>query len=99
MNKITLILGTLLVLSCSNPSDLDKIQDINSTFENTPVEIKGVVTGVFQDKAALSGFFIQDDALFASSKIITSLYNNRFEGELNKDFCNKIFLKRYLLEK
>jgi len=34
--------------------------------------------------------YYKDDALFASSKIITSLYNNRFEGELNKDFCNKI---------
>ena len=72
MNKITFILVTLLVFSCSNPSDLDKIQDINSTFENTPVEIKGVVTGVFQDKAALSGFFIQEDALFASSGIFVN---------------------------
>ena len=72
MNKIIFILGTLLVFSCSNPSDLDKIQDINSTFENTSVEIKGVVTGVFQDKAALSGFFIQDDALFASSGIFVN---------------------------
>ncbi len=34
--------------------------------------------------------YYKDDALFASSKIITSLYNNRFEGELNKDFANKI---------
>ena len=34
--------------------------------------------------------YYKDDALFASSKIITSLYNNRFEGELNKDFSNKI---------
>ena len=72
MNKITFILVTLLVFSCSNPSDLDKIQDINSTLENTPVEIKGVVTGVFQDKAALSGFFIQEDALFASSGIFVN---------------------------
>ena len=72
MNKITFILVTLLVFSCSNPSDLDKIQDINSTFENTPVEIKGVVTGVFQDKAALSGFFIQEDALFSSSGVFVN---------------------------
>lgn len=34
--------------------------------------------------------YYKDDALFASSKIITSLYNNSFEGELNKDFANKI---------
>ena len=34
--------------------------------------------------------YYKDDALFASSKIITSLYNNSFEGELNKDFANKV---------
>ena len=34
--------------------------------------------------------YYKDDALFASSKIVTSVYNNGFEGELNSDFSKKI---------
>jgi starch synthase len=34
--------------------------------------------------------YYKDDALFANSKIITSLYNNGFEGSLNNEFANKV---------
>ena len=34
--------------------------------------------------------YYKDDALFVDSKIVTSLYNNGFEGELNKEFYKKI---------
>jgi len=34
--------------------------------------------------------YYKDDALFAESKIVTSLYNNGFEGELSKEFSKKI---------
>jgi starch synthase len=34
--------------------------------------------------------YYKDDALFANSKIVTSLYNNGFEDTLNKDFAKKI---------
>ena len=35
--------------------------------------------------------YYKDDALFANSKIITSLYNNNgFDGELNTEFANKV---------
>ncbi|MBI9041020.1 glycogen/starch synthase [Lutibacter sp.] len=34
--------------------------------------------------------YYKDDALFANSKIITSLYNNGFEGALNTEFANKV---------
>ncbi len=32
----------------------------------------------------------KDDALFANSKIVTSLYNNGFEGSLNEELINKV---------
>ena len=34
--------------------------------------------------------YYKDDALFAASKIVTSVYNNGFEGGLNSDFSKKI---------
>jgi len=34
--------------------------------------------------------FYKDDALFSDSKIVTSIYNNGFEGMLNKELVNKI---------
>ena len=34
--------------------------------------------------------YYKNDPLFSDSKIVTSLYNNGYEGELNKDFINKI---------
>ncbi|MCK5401577.1 MAG: glycogen/starch synthase [Flavobacteriaceae bacterium] len=34
--------------------------------------------------------YYKDEPLFASSKIVTSLYNQSFEGTLNKDMINKI---------
>lgn len=34
--------------------------------------------------------YYKDDPLFAESKIVTSLYNNGFEGSLNDEFANKI---------
>lgn len=34
--------------------------------------------------------YYKNDPLFTNSKIVTSLYNNGFEGTLNKDFSNKI---------
>ena len=34
--------------------------------------------------------YYKDDPLFSDSKIVTSIYNNGFEGSLNKEFCNKI---------
>ena len=34
--------------------------------------------------------YYKDDPLFANSKIITSVYNNGFEGTLNKEFINKV---------
>ena len=34
--------------------------------------------------------YYKDDALFANSKIITSVYNTGFEGSLNTEFINKL---------
>ena len=34
--------------------------------------------------------YYKDDALFTNSKIVTSIYNNGFEGTLNKELVNKI---------
>jgi len=34
--------------------------------------------------------YYKDDPLFASSKVVTSVYNNGFEGELSSDFSDKI---------
>ena len=34
--------------------------------------------------------YYKDDPLFIDSKIVTSIYNNGFEGSLNKEFSNKI---------
>ncbi len=34
--------------------------------------------------------YYKDDPLFSESKIVTSIYNNGFEGSLNKEFSNKI---------
>src|SRR5210317_2593942 len=34
--------------------------------------------------------YYKDDPLFADSKIVTSVYNNGFEGSLNKNFVDKI---------
>lgn len=34
--------------------------------------------------------FYKDDALFSESKIVTSIYNNGFEGALNKELVNKM---------
>ncbi len=34
--------------------------------------------------------YYKDEALFANSKIVTSLYNNGFEGSLDKELVNKI---------
>ncbi|MCF6182295.1 glycogen/starch synthase [Lutibacter sp.] len=34
--------------------------------------------------------YYKDDALFVDSKIVTSVYNTGFEGQLNKEFYNKI---------
>ncbi len=34
--------------------------------------------------------FYKDDALFAQSKIVTSIYNNSFDGALNNELKNKI---------
>ena len=34
--------------------------------------------------------FYKEEPLFAESKIVTSLYNNNFEGELNGELANKI---------
>jgi starch synthase len=34
--------------------------------------------------------YYKDDALFANSKIVTSIYNNKFEGALNNELVNKI---------
>lgn len=34
--------------------------------------------------------YYKDDALFTNSKIVTSLYNNDFEGTLNNELANKI---------
>ncbi|WP_111707200.1 glycogen/starch synthase [Lutibacter citreus] len=34
--------------------------------------------------------YYKNDPLFTDSKIVTSLYNNSFEGTLNKDFSDKI---------
>jgi starch synthase len=34
--------------------------------------------------------YYKDDPLFAHSKIITSVYNNGFEGSLNNEFINKV---------
>jgi len=34
--------------------------------------------------------YYKDDALFSESKIVTSVYNNGFEGSLNKKFSEKI---------
>ncbi len=34
--------------------------------------------------------YYKDDPLFVNSKIVTSVYNNGFEGSLNKEFANKV---------
>ncbi|AOW21022.1 glycogen/starch synthase [Urechidicola croceus] len=34
--------------------------------------------------------YYKDDALFMNSKIVTSLYNNNFEGTLNQELINKV---------
>jgi starch synthase len=34
--------------------------------------------------------FYKEEPLFAESKIVTSLYNNNFEGELNSELANKV---------
>jgi starch synthase len=34
--------------------------------------------------------FYNEEPLFTESKIVTSLYNNHFEGTLNKDLANKV---------
>ena len=34
--------------------------------------------------------YYKDDPLFANSKIVTSVYNNGFEGTLNNEFINKV---------
>ena len=34
--------------------------------------------------------FYKEEALFSKSKIVTSIYNTGFEGEINTDLCNKM---------
>ena len=43
--------------------------------------------------------YYKDDALFTNSKIVTSIYNNGFEGTLNKEMVKKISFDNIDLEK
>jgi starch synthase len=43
--------------------------------------------------------YYKDDALFTNSKIVTSIYNNGFEGTLDKDLVKKISFDNIGLEK
>jgi len=43
--------------------------------------------------------YYKDDALFTNSKIVTSIYNNGFEGTLNKELVKKISFDNIDLEK
>lgn len=43
--------------------------------------------------------YYKDDALFSNSKIVTSIYNNGFEGTLNKELVKKISFDNIDLEK
>ena len=69
MNKIALLFGVLLLCSCSQNLNISTIQNDEKSFENTYITVTGIVSGDFQEKGELAGFFLQEDALFSSSGI------------------------------
>ena len=69
MNKIILLFGVLLVCSCSNTLHISTIQNNEEAFENKFITVSGIVSGDFQDKGELAGFFLQEEALFSTSGI------------------------------
>ena len=74
MNKIALLFGVLLLCSCSQNMNISTIQNDEKSFENTYITVTGIVSGDFQDKGELAGFFLQEDALFSSSGIFVHSY-------------------------
>jgi hypothetical protein len=69
MNKILFFLGALLFCSCSNTLTISTIQKSENSFDNTEVNLIGVVSGVYQNKGELAGFFMQHNSLFSTSGI------------------------------
>ena len=69
MNKLSLLFGVLLLCACSKKSNISTIQNDENSFENSYITVTGIVSGDFQEKGELAGFFMQEDALFSSSGI------------------------------
>tara|TARA_B100000795_G_scaffold67136_1_gene46105 strand:+ start:23131 stop:24771 length:1641 start_codon:yes stop_codon:yes gene_type:complete len=69
MNKLSLLFGVLLLCACSKNLNISTIQNDENSFENSYITVTGIVSGDFQEKGELGGFFMQEDALLSSSGI------------------------------
>ena len=67
MNKLTLILGTFIVCSCSNSVDIKTLQHSEKSYDNTRLTLSGIVSGVYQKPGELDGFYMQQEGFFGSS--------------------------------
>jgi predicted extracellular nuclease len=69
MNKILFFIGAVILGSCSNTLSISSIQNTNKSYENTKVILEGIVSGVYQNKGELGGFFMQHSGLFSTHGI------------------------------
>ena len=68
--KYLTILFVLLFCSCNNYMDVADIRVLAE--ENTMLEIRGLVSGVVQDKGQLGGFYIQDARYFYKKSVFVN---------------------------
>ena len=69
MTKLFYFLSVLLICSCSKTITIKNIQQEEISYENVAVTVNGIVSGVYQNKGELAGFFMQYDALFSTNGI------------------------------
>ena len=68
--KYLTILFVLLFCSCNNYIDVADIRVLAN--EKTILEIRGLVSGVVQDKDQLGGFYIQDARYFYKKSVFVN---------------------------
>ena len=69
MKNIAIVLG-LLFCSCNNYIDVAELRVLDA--ESSIVEIRGVVSGVFQEKNQIGGFYLQDSRYFYKQSVFVN---------------------------
>ena len=88
--KYLTILFVLLFCSCNNYIDVADIRVLAE--ENTMLEIRGLVSGVVQDKDQLGGFYIQDARYFYKKSVFVNSSEQVSVGD--EVLLNAIIIKK-----